>query len=203
MISPSGPPGSAAASRSAPIAVLAGASRSLSTRHGPTTWRKGVASIVGALATKWALASTWVKPWHVVVTREIRNWSPAAISPLICNSGFQRKCGSIGMLRSMTHHWPSAARRGVDLRRQLRAELLDEVLADLVRHDLAESLSIDALHYLHALRFELSKAGGFAVLVHLPLQSSRFLARLDQYHLQLRRQRVELRLVHDKRPRRE
>ena len=56
-----------------------------------------------------------------------------------------RKCGSIGMLRSMTliPACPSATRGGVNLRRQLGPKLLDEVLAYLLSHDLAERLTVD------------------------------------------------------------
>ena len=42
-------------------------------RQGPTTLSSGVASIVGAAATKCAIASTWVKPWQVVESRVTRN----------------------------------------------------------------------------------------------------------------------------------
>ena len=42
-----------------------------------------------------------VKPWQVVARCVTRNWSPAAMSPFTLISGDQRKCGPIGMLRSM------------------------------------------------------------------------------------------------------
>src|SRR5215204_4304397 len=143
------------------------------------------------------MASTWVKPWQVVAIRVIRNGSPAPMSPWTCTSGFHRKCGSIGMVRSTMR----MARTALGLRLldgvdELRPEAVHKGLLDLVAEQILERLRVHLLDDREPRLLHLGEVLAFDVPVHLALICSRFLRGLQDRSLLVGAEALELGEAH-------